>query len=207
MSLKFKHSGWAALIAGSLLALLTLASVLSTPYNRREEQRAFKALEEGDYAAALKQFLPLARQGSSVAQFNLGFMYHEGRGVPRNSTEAFRWYRRAAVLGDPAAQFNLGVMYEMGDGIPQDYKEAIQWYRRSADRGTPNAQLKLGRMYEKGNGIPQDYVQAYAWYSLAEANGSAEASNNRDLIAARMNQMQIAEAQRLAGQWKHLKAR
>jgi|SRR5579872_799305 len=190
------------LIAGCLLAFFSLAPVLSTSNNRREEQRALETLAKGDYTVALKKFLLLARQGSSVAQFNLGFMYHEGKGVPQDSTEALKWYRLASASGDPAAQFNLGVMYEKGDGVPQDYKKAFQWYRLSADRGTPSAQLNLGLFYERGNGVPQDYLRAYIWYSLAGASGSAEAPNNRDLIAAKMTSAQIVRAQRLAREWK-----
>jgi len=211
LSVKFKHRGRITLIAGSGLALLggcwyallTFAPALSTSGNWREGQ---KALEKGDYATAVKEFLPLARQGNSVAQFNLGFMYHEGKGVPQDSKEALKWYRLAADRGDPAAQFNLGVMYDKGDGVPQDDKEAIQWYRLAADQGTPSAQLNLGFMYDKGNGVPQNYVQAYMWYSLAGASGSAKGPNNRDLIVPKMTPTQIAEAQRLTREWKrHVK--
>ena len=33
----------------------------------------------------------LAEQGDSTAQFNLGWMYHHGEGVPQDYTEAARW--------------------------------------------------------------------------------------------------------------------
>lgn len=192
---------------GCLLTLFGLAPVLSTSNNPWKEQRALEALEKGDYAAALKEFLPLARGGSSAAQFNLGFIYHEGKGVPQNSTEALKWYRLASDQGYPAAQFTLGAMYDKGDGVPQDYKEAAKWYRLAAGQGIPNAQLKMGFMYDNGTGVPQNYVQAYMWYSLAEANGSANGPEDRDLIASKMTPAQIAKAQRLAGKWKrHEKA-
>jgi uncharacterized protein len=203
LPVKFKYRARIVLIAGCWLALLTLALALSASKNWREGQRA---LEKGDYAAALKEFLSLAREGNSIAQFNLGFMYHEGKGVPQDSKEALKWYRLAADQGDPAAQFSLGVMYDNGDGVPQDYKEATKWYRLAADRGTPSAQLNLGFMYDRGNGVPQNYVQAYMWYSLAGTSGSAKGPNNRDLIAPKMTPAQIAEAQRLAREWKpHVK--
>ena len=207
MSSKFTRRGRIALIAGCLLALFSLAPVLSTSNNSWKEQKALEALEKGDYAAALKEFLPLARKGSSVAQFNLGFIYHEGKGVPQNFTEALKWYRLASDQGDPAAQFNLGAMYDKGDGVPQDYKEAVKWYRLAAGQGIPNAQLKMGFMYDNGTGVPQNYVQAYMWYSLAEASGSANGPEDRDFIASKMTPVQIAKAQRLAGEWKrHAKA-
>jgi hypothetical protein len=58
-----------------------------------------QALKDGDYATALKEFLPLARQGNAVAQCNLGLMYDEGHGVAQDYSEAVRWYREAARTG------------------------------------------------------------------------------------------------------------
>ena len=43
-------------------------------------------------------------QGDADAQFNLGFMYDNGRGVAQNDAEAVRWYRKAAEQGDAGAQ-------------------------------------------------------------------------------------------------------
>ena len=155
LPVQFKYRARIVLIAGCCLALLTPALALSASKNWQEGERA---LEKGDYAAALKEFLPLAKKGNSIAQFNLGFMYHEGKGVPRDAKEAVKWYRLAADQGDPAAQFSLGVIYASGDGVPRDYKEAARWYRLAANQGTPGAQLNLGFMYGRGNGVAQNYV-------------------------------------------------
>ena len=37
----------------------------------------------------------LAEQGIAFAQYNLGVMYANGRGVPQNDAEAVKWYRLA----------------------------------------------------------------------------------------------------------------
>ena len=50
--------------------------------------------------------------------------------------------------------------------------------------------------------MPQDYVQAYMWYTLVAAQGDADAAKKRDNVAAKMTPAQIAEAQRLAREWK-----
>ena len=52
-----------------------------------------------------------AEEGDAAAQFNLGVMYADGRGVPQDETEAVRWYRLAAERGNARAQANLGVKY------------------------------------------------------------------------------------------------
>ncbi len=57
-------------------------------------------------------------------------------------------------------------------------------------------------MYRKGEGVPKDYVQAHMWYTLAAAQGDKDAGEFRDLLAEKMTPAQIAEAQRLAREWK-----
>ena len=50
---------------------------------------------------------PLADQGNSVAQFDLGFVYDNSRGVVQNYGEAMRWYRLAAEQGNALAQLRI----------------------------------------------------------------------------------------------------
>ena len=167
----------------------------------------FTAYERGDYAAAFKLWKPLADQGNALAQFNLGVMYDEGQGVPQDDAEAVKWYRKAADQGNALAQFNLGVMYGTGQGVPQDYAEAVKWYRKAADQGLAQAQFNLGLMYSKGQGVPQDYVEAHKWYNLSAARATEKetrdmATKTRDIVAAYMTPAQVAEAQKLAREWK-----
>ena len=75
-------------------------------------------------------------------------------------------------------------------------------YRVGAEKGDASAQFSLGFMYELGQGVPQDYVQAYMWFSLAAAQGTKGAAEWRERLAARMTPAQIAEAQKLASEWK-----
>ncbi|MCK7576483.1 MAG: hypothetical protein MZV65_11685 [Chromatiales bacterium] len=51
---------------------------------------AEKALKEQDYDMAFKFFKPLAEQGNSEVQANLGLMYELGRGVDKDFVEAFK---------------------------------------------------------------------------------------------------------------------
>ena len=123
------------------------------------------------------------------------------------------WTKRAEQ-GDAAAQLNLGFSYERGLGVPQNYKEAVRWYLAAAEQGHSKAQYNLAAMYAHGNGVPQDYIQAHVWYNLAASdltsdnretaakNQRERAAQNRDAIAEKMTSEQIAEAQRLAREWK-----
>ncbi len=106
-----------------------------------------KAYERGDYETALRIFRQFADQGNTDAQFNLGIMYDNGRGVTQDHGEALRWYRIAADQGNAGAQHNLSTMYYSGRGVTQDYGEALRWVRKAADQGTVDAQIILGDMY------------------------------------------------------------
>ena len=90
-------------------------------------------------------------------------------------------------------------MYDNGYGVPQDYTEAIKWYRRAAEQGNDRAQYNLGLMYDVGYGVPQDFIQAHMWYDIA---GVEVAISYRDYVAREMTPAQIAEAQKLAREWK-----
>jgi len=82
-------------------AILFLALCLPALADLAAGQRAYFSR---DYATALKEFPPLARQGNADAQFHLGVMYEFGEGVPQDYKEAARWYRLAADQGDAHAQ-------------------------------------------------------------------------------------------------------
>jgi hypothetical protein len=84
----------------------------------------------------------------------------------------------------------------------RDYATAARIIRPLAEHGDANAQYNLGVFYDNGLGVPQDKVKAYVWLSLAAAQGREGASAVRDLMARRMSPAQIAEAQKLAHEWK-----
>ena len=122
---------------------------------------------------------------------------------------AYRLNKSLAVQGNADAQFNLGIMYDNSQGVPQDYSEAVKWYRKAADQGHAHAQSNLGRMYALGKGVPQDYVLAHMWFNLAISRFTASEQEERektgklrDITASTMTPDQIAEAQKLAREWK-----
>jgi len=93
-------------------------------------------------------------------------------------------------------------MYELGQGVKQDYVEAVRWYGLAADQGVATAQAALGFMYEAGRGVPQNYVLAHLWFDLSAARGFQRAAELRDLLVDHMTPAQLAEAQKLAREWK-----
>jgi hypothetical protein len=115
--------------------------------------------------------------------------------------------RERAAKGDPDAQFTLAKNYEAGrGGLKKDYSEAQHWYHEAAEQGDPFAQASLALLYRFGKGVPQDYVQSYMWFQLSvdQLTGADRDSivELRDAAAARMTPQQIADARRLAHEWK-----
>ncbi len=98
-------------------------------------QKATDAYNRGDYATALREIKPLAEQGDADAQYNLGLMYSNGRGVPQNHKTAVKWWRLAAEQGHAGAQAKLGAMYALGQGVIQDNVYAHMWGNLAASNG------------------------------------------------------------------------
>lgn len=115
---------------------------------------------------------------------------------------AMRIWLALGRQGNATAQNNLGAMYDKGQGAPQSYPEAIRWYRLAAEHGHTLAQNNLGVMYANGLGVPQDLVTAHMWVSLAAAQGNQAAAQAKARIQRGLTPDQIAEAEKLAREWK-----
>lgn len=126
-----------------------------------------------DLKEALKWCLVATDHDFVEAQLRLGMWYYEGKGVPKDYSEATAWFQKAA-----------------------NKEPLVSW-----DNVTV-ARYSLGACYYAGEGVPKDLVQAYKWWNLAAAIGHTNASTWRDIAARQMTQDQIADAQRLCRQFK-----
>jgi TPR repeat protein len=87
-----------------------------------------------------------AEQGGAEAQIMLGVMYEQGGGVPKDMTEAVKWFRKAAEQGDANAQIMLGNCYDKGQGVSNDKVKAYMWYNLAATAGEKTASKALKRV-------------------------------------------------------------
>lgn len=155
-----------------------------------EDIDADRAIEACELALALNA-------GDMRHQLQLARSLHKAERLD----EAVAYYQQAGLQGHPLAQKSLGFAYANGLGVTQDYAKSAQWHLMAADQGDSDAQRNLGYLYAGGQGVGQDIVQAHMWYNIAAAHGSAGAAKNRDLLADRMTDSQIAEAERRALAW------
>lgn len=103
------------LLGGLLLA--GTAAAQDYAQDARELRARAESFEHGrggvrqDYAAAYRLYCRAALLGDSLAAYNLGWMYFNGRGLVRKPGIAVGWFRRAAKTGDVYAARML-VRYE-----------------------------------------------------------------------------------------------
>lgn len=155
-----------------------------------------------EYVEAAKELRKSAEAGDASAQNALGLLYYKGKGVSQSYRQAKEWFEKAAKQGRAGAQVNLGTLYLSGEGAPQSAEMALFWFSRAAGHEDALALAKLGLMYAQGRGVLQDYIQAHMWYNLSAARGEVRSADARDALAKQMTLTQIAEAQRLAREWR-----
>jgi len=81
-----------------------------------------------------------------AAQYSLGLIYYDGKGVLRDYNEAAKWFTKAAKQGHADSQFFLGQMYYEGKGVSENYNEAVKWFTKAAEQGHKDSQASLLEM-------------------------------------------------------------
>ena len=148
--------------------------------------------------ALFKEKLEEANSGESDAQYDVGTMYQNGRGVGADRNKAVEWYKKAAGQGHQKAasrlklmesnaarfgktlsaaeggnrdnQYDIGNMYMMGIGSDIDYGKAVSFFEKAAGQGHSKAAYKLGLIYYEGTGVKTDKKAAFKWFSSAAEN-------------------------------------
>lgn len=163
----------------------------------RDRKTAAVSPEQARLIEALRRD---AEAGDAAAAYELGMLYVNGIGVPKDPAQAAAWMRRSADKGKVEAQRYLGFCYESGRGVAQAYAAALTWYRKAAAANSHLALAALGRMYLSGRGVQRDPVTAWTYLKKAEAAGSGTVARDIEYIENRMTDEQKAAArQRLAG--------
>jgi TPR repeat protein len=177
------------------------AAHAATKEDQIAEEAGVIAFLQKDYGKAYKLLPPLAERGFAKAQLYLGFMYMDGNGVPKDYDKGASFYEQAADQGNAIAQQVLGECLIIGPCLPRDVSRGIDLMTTAARSGQGAAMLSLAYIYKRGEGVPKDYVLALKWFNLAAASFSGWAEY-RDEMEGKMTPAQIAEAQKLAREWK-----
>lgn len=158
-----------------VLALgLVFLFVAPAPAGQAEGMAAYN---RKDFAAAFKEFEPLAKAGNAEAQNWLGTLYFHGHGVPKDFAQALIWFGRAAEQNQPQALNNLGQLHFNGTGLPKDEAKGLEYLHRAADQGVAASWETIGMAYWHGRSVPQDKTKAVPWLKKAAEHGLMVAQN------------------------------
>jgi hypothetical protein len=149
----------------------------------RIQERVEDVFSSGDYPRALliyeKELAPL---GDKYAQYMVGFMYLNGKGVDENPAEALAWYRLAAERGEESFSKARDALRETlaPDEFEQSNERFAALWQRYGDRKLILDLISgdlafLRRQGESANGLGVDRnttVSIAAGYAGSETNES-----------------------------------
>ena len=105
-------------------------------------------------------------KGSAVSCGQLGLMYFNGEGVPKDITRAAGLFQKACDGGDLEGCSDLGVRHFNGEGVAKDVAQGTALLRRACDAGSTRGCYNLGVMYSDG----KDAARAAVLYRMACVN-------------------------------------
>ena len=95
--------------------------------------------KDSNKGADLSVLLSQAEDGSTKAQYRLGMLYFQGKGVDRDMVEARKWLRMAADKGHTLSQNNLGLAIKAMATSQAEHMKAAAWFRLAAEQGMATA--------------------------------------------------------------------
>ncbi|MDC1208165.1 sel1 repeat family protein [Litorivicinus sp.] len=123
-----------SLLSISILACIFAANTFAIEQDFHYEN-GLSAFQNNDFEGARLEWLLAAEKAHPTAQFNLGLLFSEGKGVKQDWDEAYNWFIQSAKSGHDLARFSLGIMYFNGQGVEQDYSRAYLWAGLAAQLG------------------------------------------------------------------------
>lgn len=108
-----------------------------------------------------------AEDGDAEAQFHLGALYANGRGVEFDLDKASRWLHKAAEQDEFSAMTLLGWILIQQEDSESGIK-AMEWYQKAAEAGDMDAQCSIGDLHINGAaGIEPSAKAMLYWYEQA----------------------------------------
>ncbi len=150
-------------------------------------------------AAIPSELKATAERGDAAAQYGMGVMYRDGKGVNKDPKAAFEWVKKAAEQGHAPAQVVLGAFYMDGIGVEKNETLGLEWFEKAvrlpdsdaalksdqamtldalhkkAQEGDAHYQYMLGKGLLEGLYGERDVASGVEWLRKAAAQNFAEA--------------------------------
>ena len=164
-----------------ILLCISALSFTSNSY-AGDIERGIYELNRGQFQAAIKEFEPLVAEGFAPAQYQMGVIYQQGYGVPKNAAKAIELFELASEKYNADALFELSLYYTQGKFIKKDLKKAYELMNKAAIKRLASAQFNVAVMYAQGIGTKINYFKASRWYKAAANQNYALAQYNLALL-------------------------
>ena len=153
--------------------LLELKSCYSERDSEKEIQNSLGLLYEyivHDHPRALSYYELSAKQGYGYAQNNMGHVYLDGIGVPKNYEKAYKWFLLAMSQGVGSAYNEIAVMFYSGTIAPEmtsdtRYDEVRKWLKLATQKRSTTAYHNLGHLYTTDSYSKRNYGKAIKYYN------------------------------------------
>lgn len=160
--------------------IIATVSLFANDFNQAVED-----YNSGGYIKALNTFYTLAKKDDAKAQYNVGLIYANGKGVQKDLAKAKKWYEKAAKQGNGPAQYNLAQLYHAeGESDDHGYEKAKYWYEKAVESGIMQAYNNLAALYIEGKGVKQDQQKAFELFQKAASMGDHSAQVNVAVLYA-----------------------
>ncbi|MBK5208739.1 MAG: sel1 repeat family protein [Flavobacteriaceae bacterium] len=161
-----------------------------------------------------------AIQNIQGAQYRLGLIYDQEKGVLFDKQKAIFWFKKNAENGNSNTQIRLARMYYNGDSVDRDYEQSFYWFKKFAeqelkqvsgemelwngeiikgkfyDERLPTVMNLVGISYNTGLGVLVDKKQAFYWFekSAEYENSSAQLQLGKMYITGDSGKIDLAKA-------------
>lgn len=123
---------------------------------------------ESEKAEQVQVLEQLWQRGFSLAAYQLGKCWRDGRGVLPDDQQAELWFRWAAEAEYDFAQYALGKLLQSQNRMG----EAVSWYEKAVVQGNACAAYRLGKLYLAGKDVPKDVPKAVAYLTDSAEQGN-----------------------------------
>ena len=110
----------------------------------------------------------LWQRGFSLAAYQLGKCWRDGRGVLPDDEQSELWFRRVADAGYDFSQYAFGKLLESQKRMG----EAVSWYEKAAAQSNSWAAYRLGKLYLDGKDVPKDVPKAVEYLTASAEQGN-----------------------------------
>lgn len=199
-------------LRGWLLVLSALCATACSADTEVDLARAEAYALDGDFAPAWCIWKPLADAGNVTAQFNLGWLYHNGNGVAANDKRAQQLWEQAARSGHAEAQMALAMLYGQHGSPVEDQAQAVNWYREAAAQGIEDALLVLLDYADRGDAaaaaavaalLSEERVGKLVTVTVDSANVREQPSRGAKVLATLPQGSQVRQLA-ISGDWRRV---